>query len=716
MNFRTKLLIVVAVMIVVSVFLSSAITYLSARRHLESTAKRQMEQAVALIAKQSQIGLDRFKTDMELLAESRLVYNVVGSPSNDALVQEANLHFLDIVRKNNVYQSINLIDRDAWCIASSYPDRIGYSPMRQVVATRADFKAAAAGRTTISQVIFSHGTGRPNIAVSVPVQQDGKVVAVIRSILDLDQLNDYFLAPQETILGGKAYFYDPRVDTTLPEGWVIPDIIRSKPYMQPDIPDLPEFTASSSGVVSYSSGSGPRLAAFLKTSNPEFLFVVERPLRDVLAPIETMGKVTLATLIVMLLTIILAVFTMANPLLRRLERCMIFVRDIEIGFLDKRLEATGTDEISGLARGLNTMAQSLEESRTALEEAERLYRGLFENAVEGIFVTNPEGVILNANPAFASLVGYDSPREMVGRNVSRHYSSARRGRLLELLRTQGTVKNFEIVFRRRDGSQRTGSIYARADKDEKGRILHIQGILDDITEQEEIKKARRQAEEAELRSVRAKLEALRYQINPHFLFNVLNSLSALTRISARQTDRLIQQLSRYLRSTISSSESGFVPLGQEMGTIESYLNIEKVRFEDDLMVNIELPPQVMDIQVPELILQPIVENAVKYGTRTSDLPLKITIEGRVTDDNLLLVEITNTGRWVPTEDGEGVRKGVGIENLRSRLNLIYEGQYIFQTEEGDGLVRVVVGVPLNAGIRQTQSLGHDSLARASHSA
>lgn len=702
MNFRSKLLVVVAVMIVVSVFLSSAITYVSARRHLESAARRQMEQTVALIAKQSQIGLERFKMDMEFLAESRLVRDVTKSPKNETLVREANLHFLDIVRKNRVYTSINLIDSDAWCIASSYPDRIGYSPMRQMVATRPDFKTAIAGEGTISQVILSHGTGRPIIAISVPVRQDGRVMAVVRSTLDLDHINDYFLVPQEAILGGKAYVYDPWLDTSLPKGWVVPNTIRSKPYLRPDIPDLPELAASRSGIVSYSTRSGRRLAAFLKTSDPEFLFVVEKPLRDVLAPIETMGRITLATLVVMLFVITVAVFRMANPLLRKLEGCMAFVRDIKAGILDRRLEAKGTDEISGLARGLNTMTQSLEENRNALEEAERLYRGLFENAVEGIFVTNLEGVVQNANPAFASLLGYGSPEDVVGRNVSRYYSSTRRNRLLDMLETRGTVKNFEVFFHRCDGSQRIGSIYARADRDEKGKIFRIQGILDDITEQKEIEKERRRAEDAELRSVQAKLEALRYQINPHFLFNVLNSLSALARISSRQTDQLIQQLSRYLRSTISSSESGFVPLRQEMGTIESYLNIEKVRFEDDLMVNIDLPSQTMDVRVPELILQPIVENAVKYGTKTSDLPLKITIEGSITDDRLLLLKITNTGHWVSTEDRIKTGKGVGIDNLRKRLTLIYADQYLFRTEEDTGLVRIVLGVPLETGTGQTR--------------
>jgi hypothetical protein len=138
----------------------------------------------------------------------------------------------------------------------------------------------------------------------------------VRSTLDLDHINTYFLAPQETILGGKAYVYDPWLDMSLPKGWVVPNIIRSKPYMRPDIPNLPELATNRSGIVSYSTKSGRRLAAFLKTSDPEFLFVVERPLRDVLAPIETMGKITLATLVAMLFVISVAVFRMANPLLK----------------------------------------------------------------------------------------------------------------------------------------------------------------------------------------------------------------------------------------------------------------------------------------------------------------------------------------------------------------------------------------------------------------
>jgi len=142
-----------------------------------------------------------------------------------------------------------------------------------------------------------------------------------------------------------------------------------------------------------------------------------------------------------------------------------------------------------------------------------------------------------------------------------------------------------------------------------------------------------------------------------------------------------------------------VPLRQELGTIESYLNIEKVRFEDDLLVSIESTPQTMDVQVPELILQPIVENAVKYGTKTSSLPLRITIEGHVTD-SLLVVEITNTGRWVSMDNSERVNRGVGIENLRKRLDLIYADHYQFRMEEDNGQVRVMVGVPLDPVNRQ----------------
>ena len=703
MSFRSKLLIVVGLIILTSVLLSSAITYICARRQLESVARKEMEEKVALIARQSQIALDTFKTDLELLGELSLVRQVAVYPEKRALVDEANRYFQEVVKKNKVYQSVNLVDLNAKCIASSYPNRINHAVLRQIVHKRADFHAAVAGKVSVSQILISHGTGRPAIFISVPARVHGRIVAVLRPALDLDYFNNYFLRPQQYVHEGKAYFFDPQLDTTLPEGWKITNVMTAKPYIPPDIPASSELLTKRKGFVQYSSKDGAQLVAFLRTSDPEFLFVVERSLQDVLAPIQTMRKVTIITLIIMLLVISLSVFMIFDPFLRKLEQCMIFVREIEAGFFYKRLNTKGNHEISKLARGLNAMAESLEESRDALEEAERLYRGIFENAVEGIFVANPDGLLLNANPAFAQLLGYDSPSEIIGTNVTQYYSQERRAALLEELRTHGTVKNFEITFHRRDGTERIGSLYVRADRDSEGRITRSQGIGDDITEQKQVEEERRRAEEAQRLFVQSQLEALRYQINPHFLFNVLNSLVVLSESDPGRITGLIYQLSSYLRSTLASRESGLVPLVEELAVIESYLNLEKVRFEDDLAVSVHAPDTLHDAMIPELLIQPLVENAVKHGMKTSPMPLEVDVSCRESGESVEIA-VSNTGRWVQgnNENGNG-DGGIGLENIRKRLDLTYGDQYRLHIGEKDKRVCVTIEIPRTGGTGEKQS-------------
>jgi len=380
---------------------------------------------------------------------------------------------------------------------------------------------------------------------------------------------------------------------------------------------------------------------------------------------------------------------------------MALAQELEAGHLDRRLKIRGSDEVSKLARGLNAMAESLEDSRDALEEAERLYRGIFENAVEGIFVTSPDGLLLNANPAFAQVLGYDSPSEIIGTPVTQYYSEERREILLAELQKHGTVKNFEIAFRRKDGTERTGSLYVRADKDSEGRITRIQGIGEDITEQKQIEEERRRAEEAQRLSVQAQLEALRYQINPHFLFNVLNSLSALSESDPGRVPGLIRRLSGYLRSTLAARESGLVPLAEEMEAITNYLNLEKVRFEDDLAISIHSPDALHDAMIPELLIQPLVENAVKHGMKTSPMPLQVGVSCREADGSVEIT-VSNTGRWIGRDNGNG-DGGVGLENIRKRLSLTYGDQYRLHIGEQDGRVCVSVEIPRTGGTGEERS-------------
>lgn len=163
----------------------------------------------------------------------------------------------------------------------------------------------------------------------------------------------------------------------------------------------------------------------------------------------------------------------------------------------------------------------------------------------------------------------------------------------------------------------------------------------------------------------AELRALRYQVNPHFLFNTLNSLSSLV-ITGRtkEAEAMIQNLSTFFRSSLSGDPTADVPLEDEIALQRLYLDIEAVRFPKRLEVEIHFPNALRDWPVPGLILQPIVENAIKHGVARSTGKVTVTIAALAIDDKLQLT-VSNDGAAGTTPDGNGA--GIGLANVRSRL-------------------------------------------------
>ena len=175
----------------------------------------------------------------------------------------------------------------------------------------------------------------------------------------------------------------------------------------------------------------------------------------------------------------------------------------------------------------------------------------------------------------------------------------------------------------------------------------------------------REAQEAQLR-------ALRYQINPHFLFNTLNSLSSL--ILSRKTDtaeRMLMNLSTFFRATLSADPTADVDLDEEIRLQRLYLDIEQIRFPDRLNVEVDVPDALLTVRVPVLILQPIVENAVKYGVAKSKKPVTVSICA-YEEAGRLHIKVKDDGdSIVLPDDEEGGSTGVGIRNVCDRLNTRY---------------------------------------------
>ncbi|PXA83316.1 sensor histidine kinase, partial [Nostoc sp. 3335mG] len=171
---------------------------------------------------------------------------------------------------------------------------------------------------------------------------------------------------------------------------------------------------------------------------------------------------------------------------------------------------------------------------------------------------------------------------------------------------------------------------------------------------------------AELRAAAqsAELRALRYQVNPHFLFNTLNSLSSLVMIGKKQeAERMIINLSTFFRTSLTGDPTEDVKLSEEITLQRLYLDIEAVRFPERLITRIEVPELLETACVPGLILQPLVENAVKYGVSRARRPVTIRIRASTEADNLLL-SVEDDGD--PVSDAAG-GTGVGLRNVRDRL-------------------------------------------------
>jgi two-component system, LytTR family, sensor kinase len=207
----------------------------------------------------------------------------------------------------------------------------------------------------------------------------------------------------------------------------------------------------------------------------------------------------------------------------------------------------------------------------------------------------------------------------------------------------------------------------------------------------------------EAQASNAQLAMLRYQLNPHFLFNTLNSISTL--VLLKQTDRanaMLSRLSSFLRYTLVNEPMGMVTIAQEVETLKLYLEIEKMRFEDRLRAHFEIDPSCSRALLPSLLLQPLVENAIKYAVTPQEEGADINIEVRRQTDRVI-VNVVDTG---PGADAQYTVRaeqstGVGLANIRDRLAQAYGDNQRFETHsEPTGGFRVFIEIPYQIAIEE----------------
>lgn len=208
--------------------------------------------------------------------------------------------------------------------------------------------------------------------------------------------------------------------------------------------------------------------------------------------------------------------------------------------------------------------------------------------------------------------------------------------------------------------------------------------------------ARAQAERArraEALADQASLQMLRYQLNPHFLFNTLTSLSAL--VADKRTDeadQLIDRLSAFLRRSLETDANALTPLAEELALERDYLAIEQVRFGERLRVEVDVAPAAQTALVPPLILQPLIENAVRHAVGPTPRPVTISVQAEA-DEGVLTLRVRDDGPGFPAE--RMGRRGVGLANVEQRLRTLYADEAALTLADAPGGgAQVIVTLPL----------------------
>jgi LytS/YehU family sensor histidine kinase len=203
------------------------------------------------------------------------------------------------------------------------------------------------------------------------------------------------------------------------------------------------------------------------------------------------------------------------------------------------------------------------------------------------------------------------------------------------------------------------------------------------------------------------------QLHPHFLFNTLHSINSLVAEDPAGASQMIARLGDFLRLTLEHSERQFVTLAEEVEFLRCYLDIEQVRFQDRLTVEFDIEPAALSAEAPHLILQPIVENAIRHAVAPRAGPGHIRVAARRANDSLRL-EVSDSGPGIAPSASKAVAgSGVGLSNVRARLEQLYAGRHRFELANGErGGLSVTLEFPLDGAAEAARPEGRADEPRA----
>lgn len=340
------------------------------------------------------------------------------------------------------------------------------------------------------------------------------------------------------------------------------------------------------------------------------------------------------------------------------------------------------------------------EAQMALAKSERNFRAIFESANFGIFRSTPDGRFQALNPEAARIIGYDDPDEALARindiACDVYVNPAERRRFVEAISRDGEVSEWLSEVRHRNGNVMRVMEKSRGVFGPDGELIYIEGTVKDVTREmaarAALEESERHASELRIQLADAQLRALRLQLKPHFLFNVLNTISMMIRIGETgKAQRMAAMLGEMFRHVLELDGTDTITLKRELEFCELYLSIQQYRFEDRLEIDWDVDVSIVNHQVPTLMLQPIFENAIKYGVARISGPCRVSVKAGREEDSLI-VEISNDIPAATNEASTG--HGIGVTNTHARLNEIFGDRASFRLVPDNGYMRAILSLPI----------------------
>jgi signal transduction histidine kinase len=220
----------------------------------------------------------------------------------------------------------------------------------------------------------------------------------------------------------------------------------------------------------------------------------------------------------------------------------------------------------------------------------------------------------------------------------------------------------------------------------------IVGVSHAVAYYHEAQQRKLKSAQLETHLIEARLKTLEAELHPHFLFNTLHAISTLVHRDPESADRMISRLSDLLRITFDRSGEPKVTLKEEMEFLQKYLDIEQTRFQDRLTVHVSVDPDALDGEVPRMILQPLVENAIKHGIAGRHGGDNVQITAGL-DGERLWMQVRDNGAGLQVRTLKALRTGVGLSNTRARLDCLYGRHYRLEFSDKHGGLSVLIEIP-----------------------